>query len=258
MRSDYKKIVNADDLGYDMAINKAILESFRRSLITRASLMVNMPGFQDAIQMIQTYPFLSGKIGLHLNLTEGYSLTEPIRACRRFCDESGQFIYKRQTHIFFLSRPEGEAVYQEMKAQLEKAIDAGVLLSHLDSHHHVHTEWPILKLAIRLGNNYNVRNIRRARNMGKEPRPLKMAYKTFINSYLRHYPGISTTDYFGDIDDLSLFPEERSPKDKSIEIMVHPKFNEKQELVDFDGKNLQEKLEPVLNTRYTISHTDDL
>ncbi len=239
-------------------INKAILGSFRRSLITRASLMVNMSGFEDAIQMIQTYPFLPGKIGLHLNLTEGYPLTEPIRACRRFCDPSGQFIYKRQTHIFFLSRRERDAVYQEMKAQIEKATRAGLHLSHLDSHHHVHTEWAILRLAIRLGNEYNVRNIRKARNMGKESQPFKMVYKTFINSYLRRYPGISATDYFGDIDDFSFLLEERSPKNKSIEIMVHPKFNEKQELVDYDGKNLQEKLEPLMDTRYSISHTDDL
>ena len=258
MRSDFKTIINADDLGYDIAINKAILESFRRSLITRASLMVNMSGFEDAIHLIQTHPFLPGNIGLHLNLTEGYPLTEAIRNCSRFCDASGRFIYKRQNSLFFLSRREKKAVYQEIKAQIEKAIHAGVLLSHLDSHHHVHTEWAILRLSIRLGKEYNVRNIRKARNMGREPRPLKMVYKSFLNRYLKNYPGITVTDYFGDTDDLALLLKKGVPVNRSIEIMVHPKFDDNQELVDLDGKNLQQKLDPLLEPRPPVAHIDDL
>ena len=247
MRSDNKTIVNADDFGYDMTINKAILGSFRGSLISRTSLLVNMPGFEYAIQMARTYPYLSGKIGLHLNLTEGYPLSAAIRSCNRFCDASGQFIYKRKRPIFFLSQKEQKAVYEEMKAQIEKAIRAGIRPTHLDSHHHVHTEWGILRLLIRLSKEYNVRNIRMARNMGRQRRHLSMAYKSLFNSYLKHYPGISVTDYFGDAEDFSLLMKERSPKNKSIEIMVHPTFNERQELVDYDGKNLQEKLKSLID-----------
>jgi predicted glycoside hydrolase/deacetylase ChbG (UPF0249 family) len=255
MRSENKTIVNADDFGYDMTINKAILGSFRGSLITRTSLLVNMSGFEYAIQMARTYPYLSGRIGLHVNLTEGYPLSAPIRACRRFCDGSGQFIYKRQAPVFFLSRKEQDAVYQEMEAQIEKAIRAGIRPSHLDSHHHVHTEWAILRLLIRLGREYDVRNIRLARNMGRQRRLLRMVYKFILNSYLKHSPGILVTDYFGDMDDFVLLMEDRDPKNKSIEIMVHPKFNEQDELVDHDGKDLQEKLE-LMNTLITSSHID--
>lgn len=239
-----------------MAINKAILGSFRGSLITRTSLLANMSGFDYAIQMVRTYPYLSGKIGLHMNLTEGYPLSAPILSCRRFCDESGQFIYKRRAHIFFLSKNEQEAVYQEMKAQIEKVIGAGIRPSHLDSHHHVHTEWAILRLLIRLGKEYDVRNIRLARNMGRQRRLVFMAYKFFLNSYLKLYPGIFVMDYFGDIDDFTLLMEDRHPKNKSIEIMVHPKFNEQEELVDYDGKDLHGKLEPLMDTLYISSHID--
>lgn len=249
MSSDNKTIVNADDFGYDMTINKAILGSFRGSLISRTSLLVNMPGFEYAVQMTRTYPYLSGKVGLHLNLTEGYPLSTAIRSCPRFCDGSGQFIYKRQKPLFFLSPKERKAVYQEMKAQIEKAIRAGIRPSHLDSHHHVHTEWAILKLLIRLSKEYDVSNIRMARNMGRQRRHLFMAYKSFFNNYLKHYPGIIVTDYFGDVDDFSLLMKERQPKNKSIEIMVHPTFNERQELVDYDGKNLQEKLKYLTDPR---------
>jgi chitin disaccharide deacetylase len=256
MRSENKTIVNADDFGYDMTINKAILDSFRSSLVTRTSLLVNMSGFEYAIQMARDYPYLSGKIGLHINLTEGYPLTTPILSCRRFCDESGQFIYKRRTPIFFLSKKEQEAIYGELKAQIEKIIDAGVQPSHLDSHHHVHTEWAILKLIIRLGKEYRVTNIRLARNMGRQRRRLFMAYKFILNSYLTHYPGIHVTDYFGDIEDFTLLMEGMHLKKKSIEIMVHPKFNKRGELVDYDGKDLHGKLESLKDTLYTRSPID--
>jgi predicted glycoside hydrolase/deacetylase ChbG (UPF0249 family) len=256
MRSDIHTIVNADDFGYDMTINKAILGSFRGSLINRTSLLVNMAGFEYAIQLARTYPYLSGRIGLHVNLTEGYPLSTAIRSCTRFCDPGGQFIYKRQRPIFFLSQKEQKAVYGEMKAQIEKAIRAGIRPSHLDSHHHVHTEWAILRLLIRLGKEYDVRTIRMARNMGRQRRRLYMAYKSFFNSYLKHYPGISVTDYFGDLEDFSLLMKGKPPGNKSIEIMVHPTFNERQELVDYDGKNLQEKLKPLMDRHYAISPTD--
>src|SRR5882724_2118681 len=165
MSSDYKLIINGDDFGYDFAINKAIFRSFQSGLITRASLMVNMPGFEDAVDLLRTHSFLSDKIGLHVNLTEGVPLSAPIRNCKRFCDGSGQFIFKRQQPLFFLSDHEQKVVYKEMIAQMEKAKRCGIRLTHLDSHHHVHTEWAIMKLMIRLGKEYGIRQIRLSRNM---------------------------------------------------------------------------------------------
>jgi predicted glycoside hydrolase/deacetylase ChbG (UPF0249 family) len=256
MSSDNKIIVNADDFGYNIAINKAILRSFQSMLITSTSLMVNMPGFEDAVQLVSTQRFLSKKIGLHLNLTEGYPLSQEIRKCRRFCDGSGLFIYHRKQPLFFLTPQEQKAIYQEMKAQIEKMIQAGIIPSHLDSHHHVHTEWAIMKLAIRLGKEYGVKKIRLTRNMGKQKGYSKKAYKYFLNGYLKHFAGITGTNYFGDIDDMREMMKARPPKGKTIEIMVHPCLDEMQEVVDYDRKNLQEKLLPFIDHRQTISYTD--
>jgi chitin disaccharide deacetylase len=255
MSSDNKIIINADDFGYNIAINKAILRSFQSILITDTSLMVNMPGFEDAIQLARTQRFLSKKIGLHLNLTEGYPLSEGIRKCGRFCDGSGLFIYRRKQPLFFLGTREQKAIYMEMNAQMEKMIQAGIIPNHLDSHHHVHTEWAIMKLLIRLGKEYNVRKIRLTRNMGKQQGYSKRVYKYFLNGYLK-YAGITGTNYFGDIDDMREMMRARPPKGKTIEIMVHPCLDERQELVDYDRKNLQEKLIPLIDQRQTISYTD--
>src|SRR5258706_9060298 len=251
-----KIIINADNFGYSTAVNEAIARSFQCNLITSTSLMANMPGFDDAVRLVQEYPFFSGKVGLQLNLTEGYSLSMAIRQCRRFCHPSGYFIYNWQRPLLFLTIREKRAVYKELKAQLDRVFAAGILPSHLDSHHHIHTEWAIAKLTARLGGANGIRKIRLIRNMGLELAGPKMGYKQVFNRYLKRSAGITTTDYFGGIHDWYFLQLTRPPAGKNIEIMVHPLFNEGGELVDGDLRNLQAQLEPVIDHHDTISYSD--
>src|SRR5580692_7283502 len=137
MNAAIEIIINADDFGYSAPVNEAIVKSFRQLLINSTSLMANMPGFEDAINQLRTNPFLSNRVGLHLNLTEGDPLSEEIKKCPRFCDATGGFAYKRRHPLFFLTATEQKAVYEEMKAQIEKMVSAGIYPTHLDSHHHV-------------------------------------------------------------------------------------------------------------------------
>lgn len=41
-----KLIINADDFGISNDVNRAILQSFQEGLISSATIMTNMPGFQ--------------------------------------------------------------------------------------------------------------------------------------------------------------------------------------------------------------------
>lgn len=257
MRVTNKIIINADDFGYSETVNRAIIKSFQRSLITSTSLMANMPGFEDAVELVRQHSYLPGRVGLHLNLTEGYPLSAPIRACKRFCHPSGHFAYQRQQSLFFLSAGEQKAVYEELKAQLDRVLAAGIQPSHLDSHHHVHTEWAIVKLVARLGRAYGIRKMRLTRNMGRQKPGPKMVYKELFNRwYLKGIAGIRAADYFGDIHDWNFLQHNHPPSGKNIEIMVHPLFDKKGELVDYDQSNLQKQLEPVIDHRNTISYTD--
>jgi predicted glycoside hydrolase/deacetylase ChbG (UPF0249 family) len=251
-----KIIINADDFGYSADVNGAILRSFERHLITSTSLLANMPGFVEAVQLVKSHASLATRVGIHLNLTEGYPLSEDIRSCKRFCDADGSFLYRREYSLFFLSARERRAVYGEMEAQLERLLGVGIRPSHLDSHHHVHTEWALVQLVTRLGRRYGIRKIRLTRNMGRTPGYSKLVYKGMCNGYLRRFAGVRSTDYFGDIEDLRHLLSKRSPAGKSIEVMVHPLFDESGELVDYDRKPLYDKLRPVIDHRNTISYTD--
>jgi predicted glycoside hydrolase/deacetylase ChbG (UPF0249 family) len=256
MESNIELIVNADDFGYNTAVNEAVVRSFQQYLINSTSIMANMPGFGDALQRLHAHPFLSNRAGLHLNITEGYPLSDAIRACPRFCDTEGRFVFNRHQPLFFLHGIEQRAVYAEFRAQMEKVIDAGILPIHLDSHHHVHTEWAILPLTIRLGKEYGVPRIRMARNMGLQGGYTRRIYKRIFSRWLKIQEGINSTDYFGDIDDLAILMRTRPMRSKSIEVMVHPLLNGQGELVDYDQKDLKCKLTKAIDHHHVVTYTD--
>jgi predicted glycoside hydrolase/deacetylase ChbG (UPF0249 family) len=252
-------IVNADDFGYSVPVNLAILRSFERSLVNSTSLMANMPGFEHAVDLIHNHAVLQGKVGLHLNLTEGFPLSPSLRAHALFCDSSGELVYQRAKPLFRLGRAERNAIYEEMQAQLERLLAAGIHPTHLDSHHHVHTEWAIAPLVCRLARVYGVGRIRLTRNMGSvDNYPRRLYKKVFNRWYLGPRSGLINTDYFGDIRDMKVFsgaahatagtgllPSHMAGR--SFEIMVHPLFDDGENLVDYDRTDLQQELMSILH-----------
>ena len=70
--------VNADDFGLSHEVNMAIVEAFKKGLINNTTIMVNMPGFEEAVRLAEKYGFFD-RVGLHLNLFEGKHLTEDIK-----------------------------------------------------------------------------------------------------------------------------------------------------------------------------------
>lgn len=251
-----KIIINADDFGYSDAVNDAILKCFQKWLVTSSSLLVNMPGFQGAVEMVQTQSILSGKIGVRLNLTEGFSLTSGIRHCTSFCHESGFFVLKESSRFLKLSRREKQAVYEELRTQLETALLAGIRPSHLDIHHSLHRQWPIATVLASLAREYGIARVRFSRSMGPEMRGIRGQYRKLFNRLVRRFPDMRGPDLSGCVCDWLELPENRRPVGKYIEIAVHPMLDEYGDLTDKDGKDLQRKLRPVVDHRHTISYAE--
>jgi predicted glycoside hydrolase/deacetylase ChbG (UPF0249 family) len=247
-------IVNADGLGISNTVNRAILESIESGLVTSTSIMANMPGFEDAVSLLREHRAASMRIGVHLNLTAGYPLSRAILDCPRFCNDNGGFIYDRSRWFFRLSHSEKRAVYAEMKAQIEKVLEAGISPTHLDSHHHLHTWWGVAPLVCRLGREYGVGRIRLTRNIGRPPTLAKRIYKALFNKWrLGNRQDFRNTDYFGGIEDVNIFSRQHRLNGKTMEIMVHPLFNEEGELVDHDQQNLYGRLWTILEKQATLS-----
>lgn len=249
-----KLIINGDDFGMNNSINTAVIKSFENSLISSTSLITNMPGFKNAEHLIHTNKFLDGNVGIHINITEGDPLTDEIRKCKRFCNKEGVYNNKREQPIFFLTTQEKNAVYKEIKAQIKKIISSHITPSHLDSHHHIHTEWGVSKIVISLAKEFGIRNIRLCRNMGKDQNSFKRIYKSAFNFYLKNKLGIGGSHFFGEINDLVKM-EKQIPQGKVIEIMTHPHFDDHGNLVDSDKRDLHTKLNPLLLSN-KISYKD--
>src|ERR1700689_1910411 len=68
-------IVNADDFGLSSSVNEAVVRAHREGILTSASLMVNEPGFDEAVKLAKETQKLG--VGLHLTLLLGHSALPP-------------------------------------------------------------------------------------------------------------------------------------------------------------------------------------
>jgi len=219
-------VIVADDFGRDTSTTAAILQAFEAGLVSATSLLANMPSFEVAAAATHDRQ-LKGAVGVHLNLTEGTSLTEPIRCCRRFCDKDGAFRWTHR-HVLKLEPDEIFAVSNEWRAQIQQIVAAGIRPAHLDSHHHTHTSWPFGTIAMALAREFKIPTIRLSRTFGPRPRPHVQLYKLLYNRRL-HRAGFSMMAHFGSVADVaSILLSSRGP----VEVMTHPGFSEHGELID--------------------------
>ena len=83
-------IVNGDDFGASLGINRGIVEAHQRGVLTSASLMVDGPAAADAVARARANPALS--VGLHLDLDsadQGRAAGQCARQLARFRELTG-------------------------------------------------------------------------------------------------------------------------------------------------------------------------
>jgi hopanoid biosynthesis associated protein HpnK len=164
-------IVNADDFGLTPGVNRAIIECHARGIVTSATLMANMPAFDDAVALAGAHPSLG--VGLHFNITEGHSVAGASRV-RSLLDDRGEFLGTSTALLrrALLGRLRVEEVVVELRAQIEKALAAGIRLTHVDSHKHSHALPSIAAAMARTIGEYGIRAMRTPREHWRhDPRP---------------------------------------------------------------------------------------
>ncbi|CAH0204509.1 ChbG/HpnK family deacetylase [Pseudomonas brassicacearum] len=211
-------IVNADDFGLNFSENALILLAFETGVISSATAMANMPGFDQACELAR-HPLLEGRIGLHFNLSYGSPLSQPIRSRQLFCDTSGEFDLNLSRYCLRLGSPDLAAVQEELRTQWQHCLDRGLRPSHLDSHQHVHNIWPIGEVVARFAAQQGV-PMRLARNLGANLSMPKRIFKTLLNHRLRRLCG-ATADYVCTPADLN---HAAPPDHGSLEVIVHPQL----------------------------------
>ena len=181
-----------------------------------------MPGFDEACSLAFEEGFKE-HVGMHLVLNEGVPLTDGIRKEARFCNREGELCMSRESPVVSLSYREKNALATEIRGQIKKCRERRIPLSHVDSHHHVHTEWGIAKVLIPIIREEGIPFVRIARNLVKNREIMKRVYKGFFNATLGRN-ALRASDYFGSVDEYLLFMDGRTKAERIIEIMIHPHY----------------------------------
>jgi predicted glycoside hydrolase/deacetylase ChbG (UPF0249 family) len=118
-------IVNADDFGLSLGVNRGIIEAHERGIVTSASLMVRQPAAVEAASYSRMHPELS--LGLHVDL--------------------GEWTYHNDAWVSVYEvapMDDIRAVTDEVARQLATFRHlTGQDPTHLDSHQHVHRQEPV-------------------------------------------------------------------------------------------------------------------
>jgi predicted glycoside hydrolase/deacetylase ChbG (UPF0249 family) len=125
-------IVNADDFGQSSGVNRGIIETYERGIVTSASLMVRWPYAAQAAAYARGNPKLS--LGIHFDLGE-------------WTFRSGAWapVYE------VVPLDNAETVRKEVSDQLEtfRRLTQSEP-SHIDSHQHVHQREPMYSIILEL------------------------------------------------------------------------------------------------------------
>lgn len=158
-----KLIVNADDFGLTVGVNRAILETSTAGVVSSATLMANGPAFENAVTAARLVPKLS--VGCHVVLVDGTPVSPPrtidtLLAIRSA--EPGKFYSSLSAFAAraMLGGFDRDQLVAEITAQIKKIQAAGLEVTHLDSHKHAHIFPEILTALLRAARICGVRAIR--------------------------------------------------------------------------------------------------
>ncbi len=132
--TDRVAIVHCDDIGMCHAANEGAFEALTNGPATCGSLMVPCPWFEDAARRARERPEIDLGVHLTLNAEWPHYRWGPVAgpsAVPSLVDASGRF--PRTTEALW-ERARPEEAHAELRAQVERALSAGVDVTHLDSH----------------------------------------------------------------------------------------------------------------------------
>jgi predicted glycoside hydrolase/deacetylase ChbG (UPF0249 family) len=127
-------ILNADDFGMCHDQNEGVMTGLKDGLFTSSTILVTCPWFEEAADFARSNP--GADFGVHLTLTAEWDAYKwgPVsarHAVPSLVDERG-YLWQTVPQVYEHARlDEAET---ELRAQIEKALAAGIDVTHLDSH----------------------------------------------------------------------------------------------------------------------------
>ncbi len=224
-------VFNADDLGLSEGVNKGIIECYENGVVISSSLMTTTIHFEDTVKLIAKHGLTN--IGLHFNLTEGEPL---LKNHKTIVDKENQFL----RDIHFANNVDASEVFAELEAQYLKAVNAGVAITHMDSHHHIHMTANLRVVFVAFAKKHKL-PLRKINKTTRHPlRTLKFFNDTIGAKY---YTNKISLDFYGEgVSEHNLINILEKHKDVDLEIMCHPGYNDAENGVYNNERELELKI----------------
>jgi chitin disaccharide deacetylase len=153
-------IVNGDDFGLTLGVNRAVMELHQKGVLTSATLMARAPATEDAVALALKTPTLG--TGCHIVLVDGVPLlpaheipTLVDQKTGRFYPSPGAFL----RHLL-LGRIRQAEIEAETAAQIASLQYRGMRLTHIDTHKHTHMFRAVLSPLLRAARAAGIRAVR--------------------------------------------------------------------------------------------------
>jgi len=234
-------IINGDDFGKSQDINHSIEFCHQNGILTSATLIATGEAFENAVQISRRNPALG--IGVHLAINDEFEpifkqpsstlnpLTNRFYPLGMAINNAKKFKYRRADLI------------KEYCLQIEKVLDSGLSITHLDHHHHLHLYLPVLEAMIEVAKKFKIPYIRSQYLLLHKNRTLyKMIYRRIHQLYLK--ARLATTDgymEFVDKEPSDIYNRLVSLLNTNygiVELMMHPSSENNNEVLFLTDKNV--------------------
>ena len=229
-------IVNADDFGRHELINRAVERAFNRGCLRSATLMAGGIAFDDAVKVAKKISGLG--VGIHFTLACGNPVLPP-KEIPTLVTAEGIFHadYVAFLKLYLRGRISLAEVRAELAAQLEKIQRAGVKLTHVDSHQHLHHVPGIVKIVLELASAAGLHAMRVAdaklfdgelKTFGQFVRRFGLNSLAKFAAFHAHRKNFATPEHFAGIVAGEAVGENfmlkliENLRDGTTEVMLHP------------------------------------
>ncbi len=148
-------IVNADDFGLTPGVNRAIVEAHQRGVVTSATMMAGAGAFDDAAEQARaTAPHAAPLgVGCHVMLVDGAPLLPAVKIPSLASSDGSVSQFRNTLNRFALAAMTGRLrpndVEAESAMQIKRIQQAGIAVSHVDTHKHTHMFPAVLRPLLR-------------------------------------------------------------------------------------------------------------